>query len=488
MSNLKKNISYNVIYQIVVVLLPLITSPIISRRLGPEMTGVYSYTYSIAYYFILFGRLGIGIYGNRTIAQHRDNVEDLNRTFWSLFIFQMISSAFMALLYGLYCTLMVSENELVAWIQILAVLSSLFDVTWFLFGIEDFKWALLRNLIVKIVGFVLIVLLIKTTSDVWIYTLIMAGTTLVGQIIMWPYVLSKVKFVKPALAEIAVHIKPNLILFLPSVAISIYQVMDKIMLGAMRPKEEVGQYEYAEKIISVLNSLISAIEAAFVPRMANLYAKDNKDKAGEYIRLTTYYISLLAPPLVLGFAAIARIFAPVYWGNQYELAGILIMILAPGVLVSVIGSVFRAEYIIPNSMDKMYTLTLFLGAFTNLVGNYILIGICGAVGASVSTTIAELVICVAQVLLVRKHLPLKQYFKDGVAFYLIGLLMFAIVYTVGSNFPVSITTLLLMILLGGVIYCILALSIITRIHNEMNEDVIIQLKRFAIKVRRKICH
>ena len=245
MSSLKKNVSYNVIYQVLVVLLPFITSPIVSRRLGPDMSGVYSYTNSIAFYFILFGRLGIGIYGNRTIAQHKDNQDDLNRTFWSLFTFQFVTSVFMSVLYTIYCCFFVTENEVVAWIQLLSVLSSFFDVTWFLFGLEDFKLALLRNLLVKLSGFVLIIIFVKNPTDVWIYTLIMAGTTLAGQIVMWPYILKKVKYVRPKISEVIAHIKPNIILFLPAVAISLYQVMDKIMLGSIKLKGEVGQYESA---------------------------------------------------------------------------------------------------------------------------------------------------------------------------------------------------------------------------------------------------
>ena len=68
MNKLKRNLSLQTIYQIVVTITPLITSPYLSRKLGVESLGIYSYTYSIINYFMLFCMLGIINYGTRTIA------------------------------------------------------------------------------------------------------------------------------------------------------------------------------------------------------------------------------------------------------------------------------------------------------------------------------------------------------------------------------------------------------------------------------------
>lgn len=78
MKSLQKNFLYNVLYQILLVILPLITAPYISRTLGATAVGVYSYTYSVAYYFLLIAMLGIGNHGNRSIAAVRDDRKKLN--------------------------------------------------------------------------------------------------------------------------------------------------------------------------------------------------------------------------------------------------------------------------------------------------------------------------------------------------------------------------------------------------------------------------
>ena len=53
-SSIKKNLAYQMIYEILIIILPFITSPYIARVIGAEGLGVYSYSYSIAYYFVLF--------------------------------------------------------------------------------------------------------------------------------------------------------------------------------------------------------------------------------------------------------------------------------------------------------------------------------------------------------------------------------------------------------------------------------------------------
>ena len=98
MTSIKKNFLYNAFYQVLTLILPLITTPYISRVMGAERVGVYSYAYSIAYYFGMFILLGTNNYGNRTIASVRDDKKILSKTFWSIYAMQL----FLGLLFLLY--------------------------------------------------------------------------------------------------------------------------------------------------------------------------------------------------------------------------------------------------------------------------------------------------------------------------------------------------------------------------------------------------
>lgn len=452
MPSLKKNIIYNIIYQLVIVILPLITSPYLSRKLGAEMSGVYAYSYSIAYYFMMFGRLGITVYGNRSIAKVRDDKEKMSRTFCSLIVFQLVASTIMLAIYSIYIASSLCDNKVMAALQTTAIVANMLDITWFFFGIEDFGLALLRNFLVKVFSFFLIIIFVNSPKDLWVYTLIMGGSTLVGQLVVWPFLKEKIEFVKPTFQEVMAHFKPNLILFVPSIAISVFQVMDKIMLGVFAPMDEVGFYEYAEKIISVPKSLITALGTAMLPRMSNLIANGQQKKSQKYISLTMYYVSVSASALVFGLMGVANVFAPVYWGDNFTECGKLIVCLGPSICFSVIGNVVRTQYIIPNSKDKEYVTSLIAGAVSNLVGNCIMIPIIGALGASISTVIAEFVMTGIQLYVVRNELPLKEYFISGYPYYIIGFIMFAALIYLQSIIEASILGLVALIMLGGIIY------------------------------------
>ena len=89
-SSIKANFIYNSIYQILTILLPLVTTPYISRVLGADGIGTYSYGFSIAKYFVLFAMLGLNNYGNRSISAIRDNKEELSKTFWGIYYMQLM--------------------------------------------------------------------------------------------------------------------------------------------------------------------------------------------------------------------------------------------------------------------------------------------------------------------------------------------------------------------------------------------------------------
>ena len=150
-SSIKKNFIYQMIYQILIIILPFVTSPYIARTIGAEGLGTYSYSYSIAYYFVLFSMLGLANYGNRAVAQCRDNQEDLNETFSNIVTLHIAFSAICCVVYILYVVFLAKE-KLYAGIQFAYVLSGLFDVSWFYFGIEKFKLTVTRNIIIKILS------------------------------------------------------------------------------------------------------------------------------------------------------------------------------------------------------------------------------------------------------------------------------------------------------------------------------------------------
>lgn len=233
---MKGNYLYNVIYRLSICVLPLIITPFSARVLGADGVGVYSFSSAVACYFIMFGRLGMEHYGNRTIAVCRENPEKLRRTFWSMYSMQCITAILSCLAYVVLIHIAFPGEMLVYWMQGLYVLSALFDVSWYFYGTEQFRITTLRSLLIRAVIIAAMFLFVHTEADLWLYTLIMSACFLLEQLLLLPFLLRQVKPVRVTWHEIAVHIKPNLKLFLPLAALSVYNWMDKLMLGVISGK------------------------------------------------------------------------------------------------------------------------------------------------------------------------------------------------------------------------------------------------------------
>lgn len=452
MNSVKKNIFYNFVYQLLILIIPLITAPYLSRIVGADGVGIYSYTYSIVHYFMLFTLLGINNYGNRSIAKARDNKEHLSKTFWSIYLFQLLMGMSMLLFYTLYIFIFDNQYRMIAIIQSLYILSAMFDINWFYFGLEEFKMTITRNTFVKLGSVILIFLFVKNQNDLWKYTLIMSGMTALSQFLLWGFVRKKVNFIKIKWKDVANHIRPNLILFIPVVAISLYKIMDKIMLGAISNISEVGFYENAEKIINIPMTIISALGTVMLPRVSNLVVKGEHKKINEYIHKSIKFIMFLSFGVTLGFISIGYKFAPLFFGSEFQKTGLLIMLLAPTLLFLSFANVLRTQYLIPNERDKIYIISVSLGALMNLILNLIFIPRYASIGACFGTIAAEFMVMFYQTIAVRKNLDIKKYVKDIFPFFIKALLMFAVIYPLNYLNMHSFLRLLMQTTLGGILY------------------------------------
>lgn len=472
MSSIKKNYSYNVLYQILIMILPLVTIPYISRVLGPSGIGVFSYTQSIANYFLLFAMLGLKNYGNRTIAMVRDDKEKLSNTFWNIYGLQLIVSTTFILMYLLFIVVFEQKYLVISLIQTLFVLQSIFDINWFFFGLEKFKLTVTRNAIIKILSVCCVFLFVRTEDDLLLYTVIMSAGMLLSQLAVWPFVSKYVHFVRISWKEMFSHLKPNLVLFIPVLAVSLYKIMDKVMLGSISEIAQVGFYENTEKIINVPMGLIVSLGAVMLPRMSNLVAKGEVNQSKLYIKNSMTFVMFLSSALAFGIAGIAPIFAPFFFGKEFAVTGQLITYIAPTILFISWANVIRTQYLIPNKMDKVYIISVILGAVVNLVLNLLLIPNFGALGAVLGTILAEFTVAFVQTIMVRKELDFILYMKNGFPFLLFGIIMFIIVRICGNIEFSSIIILALQIAIGAIVYLTFSLTYLIITKNQMTIDLL----------------
>lgn len=474
--SVKKNIVYSFAYQILAFIIPLVTSPYISRTLGADRLGVYTYTYSIAYYFMMVVMLGIENYGTRSIAKIRDDKQQLAVTFWSIYIIQFTMLVLSLGSYLTYCYFRNSEYMNIQFCQGLCVLSFGLDVTWFFNGKESFKLISIRNGIVKVLNAALIFIFIKSPDDLWLYTLIMGSCTLLGQLIQWPYLIKEIKGEKIRLTNFTTHLKGALILFIPVLAISVFAYMDKIMIGKLSNMSEAGFYENSDKILNVPKAFIRAVGAVMLPHTANMLVVGSMQKVKQSIKTTMFFILWVASASLFGLAGIAPMFSVVFWGDEFARCSDVITIISISLFFSCFGNVIRTQYLIPKERDKEYTISLIIGAVVNFSVNFLLIEKFGAVGAAIGTVAAEVALCSYQAFCVRKELELGKYILRGIPFVLIGLIMAVLLRIMQMYLSQSIPNLLILIVTGGVVFLALSIGYMKLTPDKMANQMLISAK------------
>ena len=162
--SIKKNYIFNVSYQILLLITPLITSPYLARVLGADGTGTVSFAESIVSYFVLFATFGMTTYGQREVSYVQDSREKRTVVFWETKILELITGLIALLVYIPFS--LRQENQALYLVLALNIIAAIFNVTWFFQGLEEFGKIVLRNVIFKIINIIYIFVFVKTKKDV----------------------------------------------------------------------------------------------------------------------------------------------------------------------------------------------------------------------------------------------------------------------------------------------------------------------------------
>lgn len=456
MASIKKNFLYQATYQLLLILTPLITTPFLSRVLGASQVGVYSYTYSITNYFVMFIILGMSSYGVREIAACGKERKQRTETFWGMFSCQLFASMLVVAVYIVYMMNDPQGGFVLACVWGMWVLSAVLDISWLFFGVEEFKIPTIRSIITKVASLIIIFAFIRTPDDLWIYCAAIAGSYLVNQVLLWPFLRRYVDVKRPTFAGVRKHLIPNLRLFIPVIAISFYVTLDKVMLGAMTDMTQTGFFEYSEKLSRMPMAIITAMGTVMLPRMTAELHAGNRPKALGLLQGSIGVMLAMAFALMFGIIAIAPEFAPVFLGEQFASCWSLMSVLAIIIPVVSVTNVLGRQYLLPTDRDKLFTMSVCIGAAVNICCNIVLIPHLAAMGAAISTVCAELAVLVAQVVMTHKELPLFRYLKNAAPFFVCGVVMLMAVRGAAAFFDglwgLSVQGLVLEIVVGVVVF------------------------------------
>ena len=428
--SITRNYIYNMIYQVLILVLPLVTTPYLSRVLGAEGIGIYGYTYAVVTYFILFGSLGVAMYGQREIAYAQENIEARKKTFIEIVLFRFITIAIATVFYYFFF-IKGAEYQIYYQILLLELIAAAFDISWFFQGMEEFKRTVTRNVLVRICSVSLVFILVKTKEDLAKFTLIYSLADLIGNLSLWLYVPKYVKGVKVKNINAFRHLPQIILLFIPQIANQIYKILDTTMIGALvADKAETGYYEQGQKVIRFLLTVVTSLGVVMVPRMASTFMSGDNEKIKDYLKMSFRFVFFLAFPIMFGITSIAESFVPVFFGEGYDKVVILISIISPILLLMGMANVLGTQYLLPTKRQKEYTISVVIGLIVNFILNYILIKQYASIGASIATVISELVVVVIQYQYIKKDINFKTLLNLAWKYLVAGLTMFAVCFGV----------------------------------------------------------
>ena len=375
-----KNYAYNLSYQLLVIVLPIITTPYVTRIFSSKDLGTYGYFNSIVTYFILLATLGVANYGTKEISGHR---KDIRKNFWGIYTLQLIATILSLVLYTSLCLFFPGMQNMVAYILGLSLISK---------GT------------VKVLGVISIFLFVKTPGDLYLYVFLLTFFELLGQLSMWLPARPYIEEPQFDLSYAKKHLKPVILLFLPQVAISLYVTLDRTMLGALSSTNDVGIFDQALKIINILLTLVTSLGSVMLPRVSGLLSSGDHKAVNKMHELSFLIYNLVIFPIIAGLLIVNKDFVSFFLGKDFQEAYLAIAIMVFRMFFIGWTNIMGIQILIPHNKHREFMLSTTIPAVVSVGLNLLLIPPFGFVGASIVSVLTEALVWVIQLNFSRKFI------------------------------------------------------------------------------------
>lgn len=453
MNKIGKNLIYQSSYQVLKILMPLITVPVVSHSLGSSGVGQYAFANSIAQYFVLITALGLPLYGTREIARVGDNKSLLSKKFWVLEGFSILLTGIVLVCYLI--TGWIFNLGTIYFIQSLLVIAAGLDVSWFFMGIEDFKKITLVNFLLQIITFLLIITQINSSDDLINYTIILTLATVLNPLTLWYFLKKKIHFIKPAFSEMLFALKESMVLFIPQVAIILYTNLNKTMLGTLGNKTFVGVFSNALLVTTVFITLISSIDTVLMPHATRLFSQNKHNEGYVMIQRVLNFEAYFTIAITAGIIALSDKLIPWFFGSSFAGMNAVLPILSLLVIVIPGGMSISRQYLIPQNRIKEYNNSVYLGAVISVILNFMLIPILGAVGAAIVSVAVEALIWLIRLWDFWKNTHLGYSRWQFTVNALTGAIMIFVIKCLTTNMSATPKTTIIQAALGASVYLVL---------------------------------
>mgnify|MGYP000160343716 FL=1 len=433
----------------------LLTTPYVTRVLGAESLGKVEYINSVITYFLLFTALGVPNYGLREVARYREDKNKLSKVVFELGIILFITTTigYIVLLLFLYNTKLLELKNLVLIMSINLIFTNI-GFEWFYQGIENQIYITIRYIIVRLICLILLFFLVKNSNDYlkygFILVLINSGSNILNFINLRKYISFKeIEFKE---LEILKHIKPILIIFSASLAVSIYLQLDIVMIGNI-DKSAVALYNVPNKIIRLILTTVTTLGVVMLPRISNSYQKNDIENYKKYLNYSLNYILMISLPALCGTLLLSKNIILIMAGEKFLSSVNTMNILV--VIIFIVGIAYFLGYqlLYPRGLERYYTYSVITAAIVNFIFNYIMIPKYLQNGAAMGTVIAESIGVIMMLYFSRNMLKEIEFFAiKRLKYFIASLIMGIVVYIITLQNLGNILTVIYSIIVGVIVY------------------------------------
>ena len=448
-----KSIKRNYIYNTAYTILTILTAPYVSRVLEADGVGIISFAVSAVSYFGMFAVMGTADYGQREIAYCRDDKEKRSIVFWETVFLRLINTLIALSVYLFLVYSYAKSYRHVYFIYAVSLSAAFLEISWLFAGLEEFGKLALRSTAIRLLDVTFVFLLVKTKSDVPVYSAIYVSFSVAGALSMWRYVPMYIQ--KPDFKKIRPfrNIRTVWSLFLPSIAVQVYTVLDKTMIGLFTEGTfENGYYEQALKISKVTLALVTSLAGVMIPRIGYLFGKKDFEMIRFYMYRSYRFVLFLSIPLCFGLIGVSDNFVPWFFGPGYEKVAGLLKISSFIIICIGFSCAGGVQYLVPTKRQKLFTYSVTAGAITNFSLNIILIRMYQSYGAVVASVIAEIAVVAAEFYFIHKELSFRRIIISGVNYYISGALMLALLLFMNAELTPSVIHTAEMVAAGAAVY------------------------------------
>lgn len=408
--------------------------------------------------------------GRREISYVKDSIEERSKKFWSIQIIKTVCTFFVIIAYILFSSF--NPNKILLYILSFHLINVPLNIGWFYQGIEKFKKITIRSFILKIAELLFVIFCIHSPSDLTLYVFGSSFINFLAFFVLWIDIKEDVKLIPIKQINIKKDLSQCIVFFLPSIATSIYTLLDKTMLGILTGDYTAnGYYEQAQKINVILLRVVLALGLVLLPQIANAFKKGENEAVRNFINKSGRYVFLISFPIAFGLICISNNFVPWFFGDGFEQVSMLLKISGFILIVQGLDDVFGMQYLVSIGKQKEYIISLFIGAAVNFICNLIFIPKFSATGAIFASFIGEFVIVCVQMAFIKNEIDLPNFFKQSRNYIIASIAMLCII-----PFTNKLSASILNTMIIGIIGCLIYGIVLLILKDDMILNIIKTIK------------